>query len=89
MRDRAFRHDREGDQGLARVRVALQNGGLHVLGLAHAVANLAGRVSDDDERREREALAAFDDLGDTVDRDDGLLEAALFALVVASAPRAA
>src|SRR3990167_6763410 len=84
VRDRPFGDDREADEGLAGVRVALQDGGLDVLGLAHAVADLAGGVADDDERGEREALAALDDLGHAVDRDDGLLESALFAGIVAA-----
>ena len=83
VRDRVADH-RELDDRLAGRRVALHDRGLDVLGLAEAEAHRAGAVADDDDRREREALAALDDLGDAVDRDDGLLEAAFLALAVAA-----
>ena len=41
----------------------------HLLGLAVAEADATVAVTDDHERREREAAAALDDLGDAVDRD--------------------
>ena len=45
------------------------------LRLAGAVADHAfSRVADDDERGEGHVLAALDDLGDAVDRDDLVLE---------------
>ena len=46
----------------------------HLVGLAVADADDFAFVADDDERREREAPAALDDLGDAVDLDDALLE---------------
>ena len=46
----------------------------HLLGLAHADAHVARAVSDDDQRRQREATAALDDLRDAIDVDDLLLE---------------
>src|SRR5213076_3101061 len=44
--------------------------------LAVAEADAVDLVADDDERREREAAAALDDLRDAVDLDDTLLELA-------------
>ena len=46
----------------------------HLVGLAVADADDFAFVADDDQRREREATAALDDLGDAVDLDDPLLE---------------
>ena len=46
----------------------------HLVGLAVADADDVAFVADDDQRREREAPAALDDLGDAVDLDDALLE---------------
>ena len=46
----------------------------NLVGLAVADADDFAFVADDDERREREAPAALDDLGDAVDLDDALLE---------------
>jgi hypothetical protein len=45
-----------------------------LVGLAVADADDAGLVADHDQRGEREAPAALDDLGDAVDLDDPLLE---------------
>ena len=45
-----------------------------LVGLAVADADDLLLVADDDERGEREAPAALDDLGDAVDLDDALLE---------------
>ena len=50
----------------------------HLVGLAEAGADVAVLVADDDERREREAPAALDDLGDAVDVDDAVDELADF-----------
>ncbi len=46
----------------------------NLVGLAVADADDVAFVADDDERGEREAPAALDDLGDAVDLDDALLE---------------
>src|SRR5919109_5311106 len=51
--------------------------------LAVADADAVDLVSDHDERREREASAALDDLRDAVDLDDALLELARLQLDVA------
>ena len=54
----------------------------HLLGLAVPEADATVAVTDHDERGEREAAAALDDLGDAVDRDDArLAQAALVGLV--------
>ena len=45
-----------------------------LVGLAVADADDVALVADDDQRREREAASALDDLGDAVDLDDALLE---------------
>ncbi len=45
-----------------------------LVGLAVADAHDLALVADDDQRREREAPAALDDLGDAVDLDDALLQ---------------
>ena len=45
----------------------------HLLGLAVAETDAAVAVADHDERGEREATAALDDLGDAVDVDDARL----------------
>jgi hypothetical protein len=42
----------------------------HFVGLAVADADAAGAVAGDDEGREAERTAAFDDLGATVDLDE-------------------
>ena len=47
-----------------------------LVGLAVADADDVTLVADDDERREREATAALDDLRDAVDLDDALLQIA-------------
>src|SRR5919201_1359505 len=49
----------------------------HFLRLADAEADDAVAVADDDERAEAQVLAALDDLGDPVDRDDGVLDVEL------------
>ena len=46
----------------------------NLVGLAVADADDVAFVADDDERREREAPAALDDLGHAVDLDHALLE---------------
>ena len=46
----------------------------NLVGLAVADADRFALVADDDQRGEREATAALDDLGDAVDLDDPLLE---------------
>ena len=47
----------------------------NLLGLTRAIADHAlSRIADDDKRRERHVLAALDDLGDTVNGDDLILE---------------
>ena len=48
------------------------------LGFAIANAYLAVLIASDDERREAETTAAFDDLGTTVDEDNFLEEFWLF-----------
>ena len=53
---------------------ALLDGQRDLVGLAVADADLRLLVAHDDERGEREAPAALDDLGDAVDLDDPLLE---------------
>ena len=54
--------------------------------LAVADADAVDLVPDHDERREREAPAALDDLGDAVDLDDPLLELAAVDLAVTYLP---
>ena len=53
----------------------------HLVGLAEADADVAALVADDDERREREAAAALDDLGDAVDEDDAVDQLADFFVI--------
>jgi hypothetical protein len=48
----------------------------HLARLAVADADAVDLVADHDQRGEREAPAALDDLGDPVDLDDALLELA-------------
>ena len=50
----------------------------HFVRLAEAGADVTVLVADDDERREREPTAAFDDLRDAVDVDDAVDELADF-----------
>src|SRR5205085_594934 len=51
--------------------------GRHFLRLADAEADHAVAVADDDQRAETEILAALDDLGHAVDRDDRVLDVEL------------
>src|SRR4029078_2621518 len=67
---------RDGEEVLLRVLDGLRDREWHFPRLAVADANAVDLVSDDDERGEREAPAALDDLRDTVDFDDALLELA-------------
>ena len=46
----------------------------HLAGLAEPDADVARAVTDDDDRAEAEPPAALDDLGDSIDLDDALLE---------------
>ena len=66
--------ERDLEDVLARLVVALADGLGHLVRLAEADADVAGLVADDDERAEAEAAAALHDLGDAVDVDDALLE---------------
>src|SRR5262249_25630627 len=75
VRDRrAVLGDRE--EVLLRVLDGLRDGERHLTGLAVADADAVDLVAHDDERREREAPAALDDLRHAVDLDDTLLELA-------------
>src|SRR5581483_503421 len=75
VRDRrAVLRDRE--EVLLRVLDGLRNRERHLARLAVADADAVDLVPHDDERREGEAPAALDDLGDAVDLDDALLELA-------------
>ena len=65
---------RDLEQVLARLVVALADRLGHLVGLAEPDADVTGLVAHDDERREAEAAAALDDLRDAVDVDDALLE---------------
>ena len=62
------------EEVLLRALDALLDRERDLVGLAVADADDFAFVADDDERREREAPAALDDLGDAVDLDDALLE---------------
>ena len=62
------------EEVLLRALDALLDRERDLVGLAVADADDAVLVADDDERGEREAPAALDDLGDAVDLDDALLE---------------
>ena len=64
----------------------LVDGERDLVGLAVADADVLGLVTDDHERREREAAAALDDLGDAVDLDDPLLQLATVPLDCGSRP---
>ena len=66
--------ERDLEDVLARLVVALADRLGHLVGLAETDAHVTGLVADDDERREAEAPAALDDLRDAVDVDDALLE---------------
>src|SRR5581483_2115411 len=65
---------RHADQTLLRRLDALLDGRRDFLRLPHAEADDAVAVTDDDERREAQVLAALDDLRHAVDRDDGVLD---------------
>ena len=69
---------RHGEQVLLRVVDGLRDRERNLARLAVADADAVDLVADHDERREREAPAALDDLGDTVDLDHALLELANF-----------
>ena len=73
MRDR-HAVERHLEDVLAGLVVALSYGLGHFVGFAETNTDVTGLVANDDERAETEAPAAFDDLGDTVDVDDALLE---------------
>src|SRR5262249_52390404 len=66
--------ERDLEDVLARLVVALADRLGHLVRLAEADAHVPALVAHDDERREREATAAFDDLRHAVDVDDALLE---------------
>ena len=53
---------------------ALLDSDRHFLRLAHANADMAFAVADDNESRQTEAAAALDDLGNAVDVDHALLK---------------
>src|SRR6185437_8747779 len=80
VRDRrAVLRDRE--EILLRVLDGLGDRERDLAGLAVADADAVDLVADDDERREREAASALDDLGDAVDLDDALLELARLCVI--------
>ena len=62
------------EQVLLRALDALLDRQRNLVGLAVADADDAVLVADNDQRGEREAPAALDDLGDAVDLDDAFLE---------------
>jgi hypothetical protein len=66
---------------LLRLLGALADAVGHLLGLAVAHAHVAMAVADDHERSEREAAAAFDDLGAAVDVHNLLDQVALLLLL--------
>ena len=68
--------ERDLEQVLPRLLVALADGLGDLVGLAQADAHVAALVADDDERGEREAAPALDDLGDAVDEDHAVHELA-------------
>src|SRR3954465_9737349 len=65
---------RDLDQVLLGVLDALADRLRDLTGLADADPDVTGAVTDDDDRAEAEPPAALDDLGDSVDLDDALLE---------------
>ena len=65
-----------GEQVLLRVVDGLRDRERNLASLAVADADAVDLVPDHDERREREAAAALDDLGDAIDLDHALLELA-------------
>ncbi len=64
----------------------LADGLRHFLGLALAKADAALLVTDHDEGRKAEALAALDGLRDTVDRDQAVSEFGRLVAVAAATP---
>jgi hypothetical protein len=66
--------ERDGEEVLAGLIVALADGLGDLVGLAEADADMAGLVAHDDQRGEAEATTALHDLRDAVDVDDALLE---------------
>ena len=64
----------DGEQVLLRVVDGLRDRERHLARLAVADADAVDLVADHDERGEREAPAALDDLGDAVDLDHALLQ---------------
>ena len=66
--------ERDLEQVLARLVVALADRLRDLVRLAEADAHVTRLVADDDERGEAEAPAALHDLRDAVDVDDALLE---------------
>src|SRR5581483_3580902 len=67
---------RDREEVLLRVLDGLRDRERHFARLAVADADAVDLVANDDERCEREAAAALDDLGDAVDLDDALLQLA-------------
>ena len=65
---------RHAEEVLLRLLNALLDCHRDLVGLAVADANDVLLIAYDDERREREAASALDDLGDAVDLNDALLE---------------
>jgi hypothetical protein len=71
---------RDREEVLLRVLDGLRDREGHLARLAVADADAVDLVPDDDERGEREAPAALDDLRDAVDLDDALLELAVYSI---------
>ncbi len=65
---------RHADQTLPRALGAFADRFRHFVGFAQADADVARAIADDDNRAEREASAALDDLRHAIDLDDFLLE---------------
>jgi hypothetical protein len=68
---------RHADERLLRRLDALLDRRRHFLRLADPETHHAVAVADDDQRAEAQVLAALDDLGHAVDRDDGVLQVEL------------
>ena len=66
--------ERDVEDVLPRLVVALADGLGDLVGLAETDAHVARLVAHDDERRKGEAPTALDHLGHAVDGDDALLE---------------
>jgi hypothetical protein len=75
---------RDLDQVLLRVLDALADRLRDLAGLAEPDPDVARAVTDDDDRAEAEPPAALDDLGDSVDLDDALLERELIGSIRAT-----